>query len=195
MGERSIRRWVGRIHGNGRMIGMTARMKTGTRVVAALLASFVSCMFAACEQDDTVAVAYEAYNHTATPIDAVVVNGEGGILNATPFGGGGGVCCVVLPSKWRPGLNVLIKWQRGGHWERDLAGRVVEKDGRRQFVEGEWKERTVEVPEYVGGDQTGRLHIHFFLEDDVRVTVLPFGPGHKNYPYPYPEKPRAKVTR
>ena len=158
----------------------------------ACLMGFLVAPLGACSQDNTVAVGYEAYNHTATPIDSVIINGEGGVLNSTAYGGGGGVCCVVLPSKWHPGLKVTIKWQRGGHWVRDRKGQIVEKDGHKQFIEGEWKERIVDVSEYDGGDQTGRFRIHFFPNDDVKVTVLPYGPGHKDYPYPYPKDPKDK---
>ena len=161
-------------------------------VVCAFLAGMLVAPLSACSQDDTVAVGYEAYNHTATPIDSVIINGEGGVLNATPYGGGGGVCCVILPSKWHRGLKATIKWQRGGHWVRDLRGQVVEKDGDKQFIEGEWNEKTVDVSEYEGGDKTGRFRIHFFPNDIVTVTVLPYGPGHKDYPYPYPKDPKKK---
>ena len=163
------------------------------RVTAcAFLAGMLVAPLSACSQDDTVAASYKAYNHTATPIDSVIINGQGGILNVSAYGGGGKeVCCVVLPSKWHPGLKVTIKWQRGGHWVRDQRGQIVEKDGHKQFIEGEWNEKTVDVPEYVGGDQTGQFRIHFFPNDDVKVTVLPYGPGHKDYPYPYPKDPKV----
>ena len=168
--------------------------RTWRQVVAcAFLASVLAAPLSACSQDDTVAVGYKGYNHTAIPIDSVIINGQGGVLNVSAYGGGhGDVCCVLLPSRWRPGLKVIIKWQRGGHWVRDQKGQIVEKEGHRQFIEGEWKERIVDVPEYNGGDQTGQFRIHFFPNDDVKVTVLPYGPGHKDYPYPYPKDPKEK---
>ena len=100
--------------------------------------------------------------------------------------------CVAQAIRTGLGLKAKIKWQRGGHWVRDRRGQVVEKDGDKQFIEGEWNEKTVDVSEYEGGDRTGRLRIHFFPNDVVTVTVLPYGPGHKDYPYPYPKDPKKK---
>jgi Protein of unknown function (DUF3304) len=156
------------------------------------LAALLVAPLGACSQDKTVAVGYKAYNHTGTPIDSIIVNGEGGILNATAYGGGGEICCVVLPTRWRPGLKATIKWQSGGHWVRDQKGQVVEKDGDKLFVEGRWTETTVDVPEYDGGDRTGQFRIHFFPNDTVKVTVLLFGPGDPRYPYPTPKAPNEK---
>lgn len=173
------------------MIGK--RTQTRTRLIAGLLASSISFTLTACGQDDTVAVGYEAYNHTSTPINSVIVNGEGGVLNAPAYGGGGGVCCVVLPSKWRLGLTAVVKWEEDGDWLTDAEGNVVIRDGKEVYVPRPYKEKTVNVQEYVGGDQTGRFRIHFFPGDDVRVTVLPYGPGHKDYPYPYPERPQERA--
>ena len=163
------------------------------RVVAcAFLAGMLVAPLSACSQDDTVAVGYKGYNHTAIPIDSVIINGEGGILNVSAYGGGhGDVCCVLLPSRWHPGLKARIKWEEDGDWLKDDKGNVVMRDGKKVYVPMPYKEKTVDVPEYVGGDQTGQFRIHFFLNDDVKVTVLPYGPGHKDYPYPYPKDPRV----
>lgn len=137
---------------------------------------------------------YVAYNYNAVPIDSVVINGEGGVLNVSAYGGGGKeVCCVILPSYWRPGLTVRIKWQSGGHWERDANGQIVWHNGEQQFVEGTWKERTVEVPPYIGGEgmDMGRFHISFFPNDDVKVLVNRWGAGHPTS-YPGPRDPRKE---
>ena len=89
----------------------------------ACLMGFLVAPLGACSQDNTVAASYKAYNHTATPIDSVIINGQGGILNVSAYGGGGKeVCCVVLPSKWHPGLKVTIKWEEDGDWLKDKNG-------------------------------------------------------------------------
>lgn len=51
-----------------------------------------------------------AVNHTSAAINHFSVNGYGG-SNASPFGYGGGVCCVMLPRKWVPGLKLLVEWE------------------------------------------------------------------------------------
>ena len=174
------------------MIGK--RVQVLGRVAAALLASSIAFMHTACGQDDTVAVGYEAYNHTSTSINSVFVNSKGGVLNAPAYGGGGGVCCVVLPSKWRPGLTAVVKWEEDGDWLVDANGSVVFRDGKKVYVPRPFKQKTVFIQKYLDGDQTGRFQIHFFPGDDVKVSVLPYGPGHKDYPYPYPKKPQDRAT-
>lgn len=139
----------------------------------------------ACSGDDTTAVGTYAYNHTDKSIVSIIINGEGGILHATAHGGGGEVCCVVLPNKWRPGLKATIKWQLDGHWVRDKDGKIVTIDGHDQFVEGEWKERTVDVPQY--DDQLGSFQVHFFSHDEVKVVISNFFPGHPQYPLALPK--------
>lgn len=137
---------------------------------------------------------YVAYNYNAVPIDSVAINGEGGVLNVSAYGGGGKeVCCVILPSYWRPGLTVRIKWQSGGHWERDANGQIVWRNGEQQFVEGTWKERTVDVPPYVGGEgpEMGRFQIYFLPKDEVAVLVSTSYPGSPGNPHPYPKDPRT----
>jgi hypothetical protein len=144
----------------------------------------------ACTNDDTVAVSYKGYNHTATPIVSFFINGEGGILNVSPYGGGGGeVCCVVLPAKWRPGLKATIKWEEDGGWLKDQKGNFVVRDGINVYVPLPPKEVTVEVPPYEPKPKTGQFRVHFFPHDVVKVTVLGYGPGHAGYPYPAPKDP------
>jgi hypothetical protein len=142
-----------------------------------------------CRKDDKATISYLTFNHTGRSIVSIIVNGEGGVLNAHAHGGGGEACCVILPARWMPGLTVTIKWQEDGHWIRDDKGQVIIKDGDYQFAEGPWHEKTVPVPPYAEGDQMGQFRIHFFPNNDVKVTVLPYGPGDPRYPYPAPNDP------
>lgn len=161
------------------------------------MAGWLCCLalLAGCA-DEKVGLSYAAYNHTDKHIISIVINNEGGILDARAHGEGGGVCCVVLPKRWRPGLMAAIKWQ-----EDDIP--VFNADGSRKVVNGvpatlesPWKEKTVEVPKYEeetinhGGFYTtglGDFYIHFFPNDEVKVLVRRYGAGHPSHPYPHPD--------
>lgn len=71
-------------------------------------------------------------NHTSSAISHVKVNGYGG-PNISPFGDGGGYCCVQLPDKWKPGLKAHIEWEVDPHTAPPFPGY---KD-RRKF--NSWK--------------------------------------------------------
>ncbi|KXB30842.1 hypothetical protein AT959_08960 [Dechloromonas denitrificans] len=154
-----------------------------------LLACLIGFALAACSWDETVAVSYGAYNHTDESIVSIVINGEGGILNASAHGEGGGVCCVVLPKRWRQGLMATIKWQ-----EDDIP--IFNPDGTRQFIDGvpatkesPWKERTVEVPKYEG--ELGTFFIHIFPGDEVKVLVHKYAAGYEGHPFPHPDSDKS----
>lgn len=134
--------------------------------------------------EEKVGLTYHAYNHTDKSIVAIAINGEGGILDANAHGEGGGVCCVVLPKTWRPGLMATIKWQ-----EDDIP--IFNPDGTRMVIDGvpatkesPWKERTIEVPRY--GPEMGMFFIHFFPNDEVKVLVNLHGATSVNHPLPHP---------
>ena len=128
-------------------------MKTPTvpSTLAALLLACTAWLLAACQpQDNTIAVPYGAVNHSDIGIASIVINGQGGVLNIGKHGNGNaGVCCVVVPRQWHPGLTVTIQWREDGHWLRDNKGQfILDKDGDKQFIEGPWKTRTVPIPRY-----------------------------------------------
>ncbi len=47
----------------------------------------------------------QAVNHTLNAINWLSVNGY------RAHGGGGSSCCVIMPTKWRPGLKAHIEWE------------------------------------------------------------------------------------
>lgn len=149
-----------------------------------LLVCLIGVVLGACSGDETVAVSYAAYNHTDKSIVSIIINGEGGILDASAHGGGGSMCCVILPKRWRPGLMATIKWQ-----EDDIP--IFNRDGTRKVIDGvpatkesPWKERTVEVPKYKG--EMGTFFIHIFPGDEVKVLMNIYGAGNPNHPLPHP---------
>ena len=141
-------------------------------------------LITACFEEEKETVSYVAYNHTDDGIVSIIINGEGGILGADPQGGGGEMCCILLPKKWRPGLKAAIKWRIDGDWLLDAEGKEVIRDGKRVYVPAPWKERTVEVPKY---EEMGRFYIHFLPKDEIKVAVSLVGPGHAKHPYFFKE--------
>jgi len=157
-------------------------MKKTTSTIAIVFSLFL----AACGEEEKIGVSYFGYNHTEKSIVSIIVNGEGGILHAPANDGGGQACCVMLPRKWKPGLIVTIKWQEGGTFQRDEKGAVVKKNGVPVVIEGPWKERTVEVPEY---ESMGEFYIHFLPSDEVKVAVTLYGPRNPKHPYRFADIP------
>ena len=131
------------------------------------LAAMLSLLLVACSEE-TVPVSYSGLNNTDKSIVSIIVNGEGGVLDAPANGGGAHVCCVIIPKKWRPDLKVNIKWQEDGDWLLDENGMEVIRKGKRVYVPAPWKERTVDIPEY---KTMGVFYIVFFPNDEVKVAV------------------------
>lgn len=160
------------------------------KLITLVAAVIYSIVLSACTTDEKVGVSYHAYNHTDKHIVSIIINGEGGILDARAHGEGGGVCCVVLPKHWRPGLMATVKWQ-----EDDIP--VLNPDGTRKIINGvpastesPWKEKIVEVPKY--GEEMGIFFMHFFPDDEVKVLVSLHGAGGANHSYPHPDDDQPK---
>ncbi len=154
--------------------------------IAILTFALIGALFVTACQPQMTSISYLGVNHTDKAIVSVIVNGEGGILNVPARGGGGGqICCVTLPRKWRPGLKATIKWENDGDWLRDKDGKEVWRDGKRVYVPVPYKERTVEIPEYTEKD-LGHFDIHFMPNDEVLVKVSFVYPTHPEYVPAYP---------
>ena len=160
-------------------------------MLAALCLSLVGCF-----EEEKVSLSYLGVNHTDKEVVELAINGEGGILNVPAQGGGGGtVCCVTLPRKWRPGLTVKIDWRTEGHWLLDAQGRVVKNDGVEVLVQEPLQSQTVDVPEY-GEHDLSHFDIHFFPGGKVQVKASFIYPWHPDYRPAYPvQKPAHSSTQ
>lgn len=152
------------------------------KAIRQLLLLILLVPLAACFEEEKVGVSYSAINHTDKGIISIIINGEGGILDAPALGEGGGVCCVVLPKKWRPGLRAKIEWRNDGTYKLDSHGKIVTNDGVPVLIEAPWNERTIELPQY--DDHVGEFQLHFYSNGDVKSVVSNFFPGHPKYPDP-----------
>ena len=141
-------------------------------------------MLSACFEEEMDSVSYQGANHTDEAAAEVTINGEGGIMIAMEHGYSGNICCVNVPKKWRPGLTVTVAWEDGGHWLLDEQGKEVIRGGRTVLVRGVRKSKTVPVPEYATPEI---LWIHFFPNDEVKVVLSKYWPGHPKHGLPDPE--------
>ena len=122
----------------------------------------------------------EAVNHTVNAINWLSVNGY------RADGGGGSSCCVIMPTKWRPGLKAHIEWEV----DPDPFAKIKRKITGFGFDDEAWAEHeqkfqlhnvTVEIPEWPGTESCD-LKVHFLTCDRVKVTTACAVYGQPNYP-------------
>ncbi len=131
----------------------------------------------------------EAVNHTHWAINHFSVDGRSGIDIIGPYQGGGGGCCYVAPSTWKPGMTVRVDWETGagssegfsgyGDWPKFLAWKKQIDSQKRQHS------KPVPVPDYTGQKVCG-LTIHFLPCDELQVTTSCYAYGSPEYPIKTP---------
>ncbi|WP_207238543.1 MULTISPECIES: DUF3304 domain-containing protein, partial [unclassified Pseudomonas] len=96
----------------------------------------------------------KAVNHTLHAINWFSVNGY------RAHGGGGSTCCIVLPTKWRPGLKANIEWEV----DPEPYAKIKRKTTGYGFDEDAWAAHEakfqrhntiVDIPEWSGTDSCG----------------------------------------
>ena len=139
----------------------------------------------------------EGVNHTSAAINHFQVNGNGG-PNVGPYGGGGKqTCCVPLPTQWRPGLTVVVEW------EKDPLPHDYANWPERRFSDA-WSQRMREheskytshraIVEVAPYERLGVVNVHFLPCDQVLVAAVGVRPGRPGYPYNYPRKMEVPKT-
>ncbi len=120
--------------------------------------------------DEMVAPGLTLINYTDDEVYTSVRNsrfpepGQGASYDMGPNAGGGGVmCCVPIPARWRPGIKMNVHY-RFGKWPKD-------------------KEETkiVELPEYPDG-RPGSLYLVFHSESKFELLSSIYAPGHPRWP-------------
>ncbi|WP_435634717.1 DUF3304 domain-containing protein [Pseudomonas solani] len=124
-----------------------------------------------------------AVNHVeGTAINWFSVNGY------RASGGGGRQCCIVLPTRWRPGLIVNIEWEVDP--DPYAASPPLGTDEFRAFMEVHKKNyrinsAVVEVPEWPD-TKSCSMKVHFLPCQQVKVTTSCWGYGSPNNPIKEP---------
>jgi hypothetical protein len=100
---------------------------------------------------------YTLYDLSQTPPAAV----GGAIVNMLGTGGEKG-CCLNLPTAWKPGMKVQLKWE--------------EADRKQTFPEK--YERILEIPKYA---HPADLYVVFYPNHEVEVVVSAGEPGSASW--------------
>ncbi|WP_420233593.1 DUF3304 domain-containing protein [Pseudomonas sp. ABY48] len=124
----------------------------------------------------------EAVNHTRNAINWLSVNGY------RADGGGGSSCCVIMPTKWRPGLMAHIEWEVDPNRNAKLPS-VTSIEFREAYAKHsanyQHHSATVEIPEWPGTDSCG-LKVHFLVCNQIKVTTSCWGYGSPHNPIKEP---------
>jgi Protein of unknown function (DUF3304) len=118
--------------------------------------------------DAEIGLKLSALNYTDVPIGTFYVDGAwgGNVPSRIGSAGGGIMCCVSVPQKWRPGLTVTIEWRNDAMYRRNpdaVASRIV-------------------PVEPYGSFSDGYLWIVFFPGDKIKVYASPWLPGAREFP-------------
>lgn len=146
--------------------------RMGSVVLAGLIAmALLGCAATKPPQEDTYGAMVGIVNHTDRYIYSASVNGAGG-SSMSEFGAGGGeVCCVSVPVKWRPGLMAYVQW------DMPIGSQHI------------YQRKTVEIEPYGSEDSGNSLYVHFFPNGDVRVVIAKYPGYSKGHPISPPVKP------
>lgn len=158
---------------------------TGARMMRSIgLLSVVTLLLVGCSKAsepaaspkaNTVSVSVHGVNYTANPFRYVLVdaknpsNGTGGGEHIGPFGGGGTSCCLTLPERWMPGIQVKI---HSTHW--------LPKTAEGNFPEVA-KTYIVDIPSYPEGD-AGELWVLRTAEGTAELVMSNVEPDHPQWP-------------
>jgi Protein of unknown function (DUF3304) len=152
------------------------------------IAAILSCaLLVACFEEETTGVSMIGANHTGTHIVEVsTTGGRSGMMTVLAHGTSGNICCVTIPAKWRPDLTATISWQNESTSQKDAKGDEVLNDGKPILTASPRKSKTVPIPKY---DSAEDLYVHFFPNDEVKLVVSKYGPGHPKHGLPSPYIP------
>jgi hypothetical protein len=128
--------------------------------------------------DDFTAVSLTGVQHMGHDfnISEFYVDGYYGSNVGREGGGGGDVCCVMLPTKWRPGLSVEVRWAVGNWSKLDRSQTVL---GDYSSLTFEVYKAQVPVEKYEAAEA---VYVHFFVGGKARVVSSIAGPGGPRHP-------------
>ncbi len=153
-----------------------SRLRMSTRccvpwflVLGALVTLLAGC--ASSMPSDRDAVAVTAVNYTGRELSGFLFidpsdnKKVAGGPPVTPYSGAGTLCCYALPRKWRPGIQVKLRYT----WYHSDA-----RHERPVFL-------TAELPPYPT-DEPGVLWALFYEDGSVEVLASAVDPGHPKWP-------------
>jgi hypothetical protein len=116
------------------------------------------------------------------------VDGYSGSNVGREGGGGRYVCCVMLPSKWRPGLSVDVRWSVA-NWSKEV---MVETDvGNYKSITFKRYKARVPVEKYYSAEN---MYVHFFPGGRIRVVSSLSGPRGTEHPILVRDQRAAEIA-
>jgi len=148
------------------------RPRLGTINIVALSFISIALSITACKSAPPAVSEYYGaqigiVNHTDRYIDSASVDGGGGGNSSGYHAGVANICCVRVPVKWRPGLQLTV-W-----WNMPVNGIPAHK------------EKIVDVERY---DEPGSVYLHFFPDDRVKIVVTNWDGYSDKHPIPPPSR-------
>lgn len=120
------------------------------------------------KRDDYVAVDLNGMQHIGPDFNVAqfYMDRTNGFNVGREGGGGSDVCCVLLPSQWRPGLSVDLRWSVGNWTKANRA--EMDKNNYKSITFENFRAR-VPLERY---ETPGRVRVHFFAGGKARVMVM-----------------------
>ena len=134
-------------------------------------------------------------NHTSAAINYFSVNGYGG-RNISPYGYGGGACCVMLPRQWQPGLKLKVGWETDPNPNVRLpalgtdAYRAAYAKHKASYQQ---HSTIVDLPPYET-ESLCSLKVHFLPCNQIKVTTACMAYGQPGYPIKEPQFMKAPAV-
>ncbi|MYM27043.1 DUF3304 domain-containing protein [Duganella sp. CY15W] len=134
---------------------------------AGVMALLASCAFAQPGKPTAFDVGVRSINYSGKEVALIVVDpkdksnsGGGNVLNPYSMGGGT-ICCFSIPSTWKSGYQVLVKYSF--------------------YPEKTWNEQLVDVPPYAEG-VAGDIWLAMHEDGRAEAVVSNFGPTRPEWP-------------
>ncbi|MHC8318622.1 DUF3304 domain-containing protein [Pseudomonas sp. LB3P31] len=138
---------------------------------------------------DVQASTIEAINHTHWAINHFSVDGRSGLDAIGPYQGGGGGCCYIAPSRWKPGMTVRVDWETGTGSSIDFPGFADRVKYRAWLDKIDAQTRihsqVVPIPDYTGQKVCG-ITVHFLPCDEIELSTSCYAYGSPGYPIKTP---------
>jgi hypothetical protein len=162
-----------------KIAGWVNRHRRWTAALVAVAATLAGITYGRDVKEEPVGVGIVGVQHIGPDynISEFYVDGYFGMNVGRGGGGGSGVCCVMLPKKWRPGLQVDVRWVVGD-WSKEIPSELEVHNYRSITAEGIYR-AIVPVEKY---DEPEELYVHFFSHGRVRVVSNLYGSESTQHP-------------
>lgn len=155
----------------------TRTIRLGKSALIATLLSAASMSFAASgglfgERLEGVELTGVHHMGLSFKVDKFYVNSTYGGNVGWEGGGGSITCCVELPSKWRPGLTVTVRWGISD-WSQEVTAET-DKGNYQSIRSGGRYRAEIPVEKYESAEH---LFVHFFEGGKARVVSSSAGVG------------------